>query len=209
MRNPPPKPDRPAHCGGPWRWAGRRVGRLCGGLAAAALVCLLGAGPAAGADDTRAFSAEELKAAFILNFPKYVEWPTNTFAAAGAPIVFGVLGDEPLSAEMEKMSASKQVNGRAVVIRRLAANADLTGCHLLFVSESRAAQAAEVLATLKGRSVLTVGESADFLERGGMINLARKDRKISLEINLAAATAAQLRISSRLLGVATVKNRPD
>jgi hypothetical protein len=189
--------------GGLWGW-GRRWCRLGG------LLLLLGAGASAVvAEETKALSAGQLKAAFILDFPQYVEWPTNRFAAGDTPIIVGVLGDEKLSAELERMGGDKKINGRAVVIRRVTPEESPDGWHILYVAAAQAQRAPELLARLQGRSVLTVGESEDFLERGGMVNLVRKERKYALEINLAPATAAQLKISSKLLSVATVKGRPN
>lgn len=183
----------------PWSW-------LAGWLA---LALWVGASMSSVADEAKALSAEQLKAAFILNFPKYVEWPTNAFATTNTPIVLGMVGDEKLCAEIEGMGADKKVNGRPLVIRRVTADAELEGCQILFIAAPQARRTPELLAKLKGRGVLTVGENENFLESGGMINLVRKDRKIGLEINLAPATAADIKISSKLLGVATVKGRPN
>jgi hypothetical protein len=185
-------------------WCGRLYPLLHRLLVIVGLVGVMGAG--AVADEPPTFSPEQLKAAFLLNFPKYVEWPADAFAAPEAEIVFGIVGDESLSAEIERLGAGKKANGRAFKFRRLTPRDELGGCHILFIAASQAQRTPELLVKAAGRSVLTVGEHPNFLGQG-MIALAQKDRKITLEINLAAATAAQLKISSKLLGVATVKGR--
>lgn len=186
------------------RW--RLYQRLCGVILALGLA--LGPGPGVGAGEPRTVSPEELKAAFLLSFPKYVEWPARAFAGPDSAIVFGIVGDDRLSAELERLGTGKTANGRGLVFRRLTSRDEFSGCHILFVSATQAPSTSEVLGKVAGRSVLTVGESPDFLGRG-MIALTQKDRKMTIEINLAEATAAQLVISSKLLGVATVRGRPN
>jgi hypothetical protein len=160
------------------------------------------------------FAAEPLpesqvKAAFLINFPRYVEWPAAAFTATNSPIVIAVLGKTEVTAELQKIIAGRIVNGRSIVLKQLVSGDETGGCHILFLSAAESQLAPFLLAKLKDRSVLTVGESADFLERGGLIKLTRRDQKIALEINLSAADQAGLKISSKLLSVASVvKGKP-
>jgi len=151
-----------------------------------------------------ALSESQVKAAFLVNFPKYVDWPAVAFAETNSPLVIAVLGETPVTDELQKLIAGRTVNGRKIVLRRLDAGEEVAGCHILFVSALEQSRASSLLARLKDSGVLTVGESDDFLEHGGIVNLARRERKIALEVNLTAATTARIKISSRLLSVASV-----
>jgi hypothetical protein len=149
-------------------------------------------------------SESQVKAAFLLNFPKYVEWPAAAFAATNSPLVVVILGNPGMAEEFAKMSADKTVNGRSLVLSTEPPTADdPKGCHILFISTTTR-RPTEILAGLKGRSVLTVGDDEKFLEQGGMIRLARREQNVRLQVQLAAAQQAQLKISSKLLSIADV-----
>jgi len=147
----------------------------------------------------------QIKAAFVLNFPKYVDWPPSAFAGTNSPIVIAVFGSNEVGAELEAACRGKIINGRQVMFKRVAAVDDSAGCNILFVGDSEKRNLPAIFEKLRNSSVLTVGESDDFIEKGGIINLTRHDQKISLEVNLIAAQLAGLRISSKLLRVAKVK----
>lgn len=149
-------------------------------------------------------SEYQVKAAFLINFPKYVDWPAEAFAATNSPIVIAVLGQTKVTAEIQKIIPGRTVNGREFVLKRLASGEASGVCHILFISAAEQQHSPSLLTQLKDASVLTVGESDDFLERRGIINLARRDQKIALEVNLTAADKARIKISSKLLGVASV-----
>jgi len=150
------------------------------------------------------FSEYQVKAGCLLNFPKYVDWPAEVFAATNSPIVIAVVGETKIIGELQKIITGRTVNGREIVLKRLASGEESGVCHILFVSAAEQKRSPNLLAKLKETSVLTVGESSDFLERGGIMNLALRDREIALEVNLTAAGDARITISSRLLGVAKV-----
>jgi len=145
----------------------------------------------------------QVKAAFLINFPKYVDWPAAAFAGTNSPIVIAVLGESKVTTELQKLVAGRSVNGRAFVVQGLASSDEPGGCHILFIAAAEQPRCQALLAKLKG-GVLIVGESDDFLEQGGIINLARRDRKIALEVNLSAAGRARIKISSKLLDLARV-----
>ena len=115
-----------------------------------------------------------------------------------------VLGESKVIGEIQKVIAGRTVNGREIVLKRLASGEEPDVCHILFISAAEQQHAPNLLAKLKDTSILTVGESDDFLERGGIINLARRDQRIALEVNLPAADKRRIKISSKLLSVATV-----
>ena len=154
-------------------------------------------------------SEPQVKAAFLVNFPKYVEWPAEAFAGSNDPVVIAVLGETKVADEVQKVITGRTVNGRSLVLKRVPPGGQPRVCHILFIPAAEHEHSAEILAGLKDGGVLTVGESGDFLGSGGIINLARRDQKIGLEVNLTAADNARIKISSKLLNVAgVVKGRP-
>jgi YfiR/HmsC-like len=149
-------------------------------------------------------SEDQVKAAFLVNFAKYVDWPAEAFAGTNSPIVIAVPGETKVAEEVQKAIAGRTVNGREIVLKRPASGEAPGVCHILFISAAEQERSPNLLVKLKNASVLTVGESDDFLEDGGIINLTRRDRKIALEVNLTAASNARIKISSKLLNVASV-----
>jgi len=149
-------------------------------------------------------SEYQVKAAFLINFPKYVEWPEDAFTNKTSPIVIGVLGETKMTDELQKIIPGRMVNDRGFVLIHLNSIEESGGCHILFVAADKQQRPPDFLAKLKNTGVLTVGESNDFLDNGGIINLVRRDRKIAVEVNLEAAANARIKISSKLLSVASV-----
>lgn len=144
----------------------------------------------------------QVRAAYLYNFAKFVDWPAGTFRSPDDPAVICVFGDDRTSDVLEQAVSGKRANGRPVESKRLHSTAECKPCHILFIGFSDKARIAEILHELHGLSVLTVGQSDQFIPLGGMINLARKDVTIELEVDPAAAAAAGLKISSRLLVIA-------
>jgi hypothetical protein len=155
-------------------------------------------------------SESQLKAAFMVNFPKYVDWPPSVFVETNSPIVVGIFGVVDFEEELEKMIVGRSVDGRALVFRKVSTEKEIAGCHVLFIGGLERRRMVELMGVLEGASVLTVGDSDDFLDLGGVIKLVRRARKVRLEVNLGAASRVQLKISSKLLGVAdVVKGRSE
>ena len=147
----------------------------------------------------------QLKAAFLLNFTKFVEWPPAAFAEAKSPIVLGILGENPFGDALERTIRDKTINNRPLEIKPFRSSAEATNCHILFISTSEKARLPEILAALRGASVLTVGETDRFTETGGMINFVRQGNKIRFQINEVAAKSVGLKISSKLLSLASAR----
>jgi hypothetical protein len=148
------------------------------------------------------FTEYHVKALFLFNFAKYVDWPAETFPTATTPIVIGVLGQDNFKDDLQHAVEGKSINGRAIIIRRVATDAEMAGCQILFISASENAGLDEILAQTRVLPILTVGEQEQFLTKGGIINFTLKEEKVRLEINLDAARQAKVRISSKLLAVA-------
>ena len=146
----------------------------------------------------------QVKALFLLNFVKYVDWPAEAAPGATSPIVIGILGQDNFNDSLTNAAEGKSFNGRAVVIKRLSANDDLGGCAILFISASEKSRLDEILGKTGRLPILTVGEDESFLQKGGIINFTLKEDKIHLAINLKAAQKVNLQISSKLLSVADV-----
>jgi hypothetical protein len=148
-------------------------------------------------------SEYEVKAGFLLNFLRFVEWPPPPAGQPKEPFSLCIIGDDPFRDILDRMVQGETVNGRAVEIRRL--QRWQAPCHLLFVSASER----DVFRILgqSGEGVLTVGEASGFLRDGGMISFVVDDRRVRFDINLKAASAASVKISSRLLSVARTIQR--
>jgi uncharacterized protein DUF4154 len=156
--------------------------------------------PLIGYGESRMAREYQVKAAFLYNFVKFVDWPASAFPPTGDPVVIGVIGEDPFGAILDKVLQGKTCcHDRKLVVRRFQRIEDVTECHVLFISSSEKARLADILQILDGASVLTVGEMDRFAERGGMIGFRRADNKLRFEINTDAASRAGLTISSQLL----------
>ncbi|TAK92750.1 MAG: YfiR family protein [Verrucomicrobia bacterium] len=146
----------------------------------------------------------QLKAVFLFNFAEFVEWPTNAFAGADSPLVIGVLGADPFGPQLDATVRDEKINGRSLQVQRYRRVEDIGACHILFISRSESPRLEPILASLKGRSILTVSDVDNFASRGGMIRFVTDKNKIRLRINLEVAKAANLTISSKLLRPAEI-----
>lgn len=206
---PPGRPLRGPGIGGALRRWGETARRLI--VAAAVGVVLLAGNRSAFAEEDMPLDYQ-VKAAFLVNFPKYVDWPTATFADTNTPIVVAIFGDDNVAGEFSNMiEGGRIVGGHPVVLKHISKEDEIgADCQIVFVASSERDRVPAILEKVKGTGILTVGESPDFLEKGGIINLVHRDRKIRLQVNLSAAGKAHLKISSRLLVVAdVVKGKAD
>jgi YfiR/HmsC-like len=152
-----------------------------------------------------------IKAGFIFNFAKFVEWPTTAFAQPDSPIVIGVLGTDPFGTIIDQIVKDKKIGTRGFVVKRLKWGTDvrdLRDCKILFVSASEKAHMDEVVQIVRGLPILTVGETPGFAERGGIIRFTVEDNRVRFEVNVEAAHQADLTISSRLLTLARIVQAP-
>jgi hypothetical protein len=144
---------------------------------------------------------QDVQAAYLFQFGRFVEW-ADAFVLAGAPFGICVVGFDPFGAALDAVVDGRQIASSPIVTRRLSVADDLTGCRILFVSPSEEDRLAAILQRVSGGGVLTVGEGAQFARSGGMVAFILQDRKVRFIVNLAAAEAARLRVSSQLLRVA-------
>jgi hypothetical protein len=156
-----------------------------------------------------AYTEYQVKALFLYNFSKYVDWPASTFSQTDTPITIGVLGENKFGHDLEKAVAGKTVGGRKIVVQMVGMEADWSKCNILFISSSENRHLVEILDKVKTLPVLTVGESSQFVQDGGIINFMKKADTVRLEVDLNAAQLAKLQISSKLLKVAdTIHGKP-
>jgi YfiR/HmsC-like len=140
-----------------------------------------------------------VKAGFIFHFAQFVEWPAGTFDNSSGSITFCTLGEDPFHGDMESLLRGKLVAGKSVRVLHLKQVQDSKQCHVLFLDKNDNQLVPSALAIVKNLRILTVGESDDFLERGGMIRFCLEDRRIRFEINQQSAEATHLKVSARLL----------
>ncbi len=165
--------------------------------------------PGALAQDRDSSDSSEylIKAGFIFNFAKFVDWPPTTFAQPDSPIVIGILGTDPFGAIIDQIVQDKKIGGRGFVVKRLKWGADpkdLRECKILFVGASERLHIDELVQIVRGLPILTVGETPGFAEHGGVIRFVLEDNRVRFEVNVEAARQAGLTISSRLLTLARI-----
>lgn len=146
----------------------------------------------------------EVKAAFLYNFARFVEWPNNVSLDPNGPLVIAILGRDPFGGEIDRAIEGKTVNGRRLVIKRFSSLEAYEQCHILFVSSSERTNLPRILAAVRTSSVLTVSETDRFAQIGGIINFITIENRIRFEINQAAAARVGLKISSKLLSLGRV-----
>jgi hypothetical protein len=144
-----------------------------------------------------------VKAAFVYNFARFVEWPSEAFADHQGPITLAILGKDPFGDTLEAISG-KPVKGRKLEIRRVDRIEDLERCHMLFVSGSEKENLSQIFVKVSPWPVLTVSDMEGFAQRGGIINFIKVEKKIRFEINVDAAERTSLNISSKLLKLAKI-----
>jgi YfiR/HmsC-like len=167
-----------------------------------ALALLLAGCALAGA--AAAVSEYQLKAVFLFNFAHFVEWPATALPRADAPFVIGVLGKDPFGRDLDNVVRGESVNQHPFAIERYANVADIHDCQILFISAAELVHLDGILAALRGRSVLTVTDADGPAPRGVIIGLLKQDNRIRLRIDLEAARASNLTISSKLLRPAEI-----
>lgn len=148
-------------------------------------------------------SEYDVKAAFLYNFTKFVEWPPAAFPAESSQLKVCILGDNPFGKSLESVIAGEEVQGRKLQLWEMDILHSPDFCHILFISRSERARIPAVLMAVQGSPVLTVSETDGFLEKGGTINFKIQEGKVRFEINPGAAERGGLKMSSKLLRLAT------
>jgi hypothetical protein len=146
----------------------------------------------------------QVKAAFLYNFAKFVEWPPEAFKTAKDPILVCVLGHNPFGNALEETIHGKSIAGRPFAYRQVSDAESASGCQILFVGATESKHLRLLLDNLKPMGVLTVGEAQGFAADGGVINFKLDDGRVHFEINVDAAEQERLHISAKLLSLAQI-----
>jgi hypothetical protein len=149
------------------------------------------------------FDEYAVKAAYLYNFAKFVEWPPGAFANADAPLLICIAGDNPFGDALAMLSG-KTVESHPLEVRPIPAATGLDQCHIVFIGRAEQGRFKTVLAKLARLPILTVSDIGGFAQAGGMIGLVEADQRIRFDINLATTHQANLKLSSQLLKLATI-----
>jgi hypothetical protein len=144
----------------------------------------------------------QVKAAYLLNFLKFVEWPDDAAADPHGKWVIGFVGESPVGGELARLVEGKNVLGRDLQVKKFQAADNLRACNILFISESEKKHLPSILAALSGSSVLTVADMDNFIGSGGMVQLVVEEARVRLTIDVGATGRARLKVSSKLLALA-------
>jgi hypothetical protein len=144
----------------------------------------------------------EVKAAYLYNFSRFVEWPAQPLQAQTDSFAICVLGDNPFGPALQATVAQETISGKSVVAKQVPAPEDAMSCRVLFISSSEDKRLKEILTSLGKASVLTVSDLPNFAQRGGMVQFVLEGNKVRFEVNSATAERAGLTLSSELLKVA-------
>jgi hypothetical protein len=175
--------------------------RVTGPAAAIALALVLGNCLTA-ATAEQPFDEYQVKAAFLYNFAKFVQWPSEAFQTSTEPIAICVLGQDPFGRSLADTVAGRAIEGRPIIVRHVSDIKQAAGCHVLYIASTENKRSPAILADIKP-GILTVGDS-DISGTGVVINFRLDDGKVRFEIDVDAAEREKLQISSRLLSLAHI-----
>jgi hypothetical protein len=147
----------------------------------------------------------EIKAAFLFNFAKFIDWPNGTFASSQSPITICVLGKDPFGHALDDNLRGKMIGDQPLAIRRVKDTAEARRCQMVFVSSSETGHFVEILESLRGANLLLVGDTAGFASSGGTIEFTLdRDNHVRFTINTDAADRSGLKFSAKLLALAKI-----
>jgi YfiR/HmsC-like len=147
----------------------------------------------------------QVKVTFIYNFSRFIEWPDGTFVDSKNSLTVCALGNNPFGGALESIRG-KNVEGRKIEIKHLANSSKMDACQILFISSSERGHLREILESAKRSRILTIGEMSQFTQDGGIVALAMRNDRIHFSVNLDAADETGVKISSRVLKLATIVN---
>lgn len=186
----------------PWR---RRVPGLCLELAALALITLsIFASATIAPAQSDSPSEYQVKAAFLFNFAKFIDWPPSSYTSPQAPFAVCVLGDDPFGPVLDNTLAGKSLGSHSVIARRIRDIAEARRCQIVFVSSSESRHYGDVVEGVRGAGVLLVGETDGFASAGGAIEFTLESNHVRFAINPDAAQRERLTLSSKLLMLAHI-----
>jgi len=146
----------------------------------------------------------QVKAAYLFNFGQFVEWPAGAYGSTTAPFVIGIVGDDPFGSMLDDIVRGESIGGHALVIRRFKSGDEITACNILFIGRGESSRLERILEAVRGRNILTVTDSTGEEGREAIIVLRTENNRVRMRINIAAARANNLVISSKLLRPAEI-----
>ncbi len=162
-----------------------------------------------GACGAEAPTEYQVKAVFVYNFSRFVEWPPQAFTAPDEPFVIGILGSDPFGARLDEAVRGERIDQHPLLVRRFRNLGEIGDCRILYIDRSENAKLQQILAALDHRSTLTVADLDGSSQRGVMIQFTTENNRIRLRINVESARAAGLTISSKLLRSAEIVSTRD
>ena len=149
-------------------------------------------------------SEYQVKASFLYNFARFIQWPDDRFSDENSPIRILIAGNDPFGIDIDKTVEGKRVNGRRIEIRRSQEINTLEFCHILFIKPDKKEEMVKILESVKNESILTVGETEGFLQAGGILNFIIRDNRVRFIINPEAASRSRIWVSAQLLKLASM-----
>ncbi len=151
------------------------------------------------------YTEYELKAAYLFNFGKFVQWPNEAFKSPADPFIIGIYGNNPFEEILQQTIQNKTIQNRPIIIINITTIEDAATCHILFISKINKLQLNQLLQSINNKPILTVGDNIeDFCQSGGIINFTRQYSQKRFEINNKASAHALLVISSKLLALSRI-----
>jgi len=155
------------------------------------------------AQPSRPVTQADLEAVYLYNFGKFVNWPPDA-SSNTAPFSICTLGSEEFQGPLDSVTSNATLQGRKIVVRHLSSIAAADGCHILYLAEPDSTRLSKDLAAVRTKPILTVSDSPDFLDHGGIIQFVMQDKRVRFAVNLQSANQAHLTVSSELLKVAVL-----
>jgi hypothetical protein len=146
----------------------------------------------------------QLKAVFLYNFTRFIDWPENAFHSVDAPFVIGIVGDNPFGNYLQEVVNNDSVGLHPIIIKYFSKPEKVADCHLLFINSNDPEQIKSVLNITSGKSILTVNDTPNFSRWGGHVQFYNQQNRIKLQINASATKDAHLTVSSKLLNLARI-----
>ena len=147
-----------------------------------------------------------LKSVFLYQFCRFMEWPDSAFSSPNEPLTIGIVGKDPFGPLLREAVAGEKYHHRPIQIKHYRDPSEIKQCQLLFVSRSETGRTADIVAAVAGKNIVTVGETVQFINNGGMIALTTEQNHIRLRMNLNMLRGANVEVSSKLLRIADTKS---
>jgi len=144
----------------------------------------------------------QVKAGYLFNFLKFVEWPDDSFTHTQSKWVIGIVGDSPVGNQLSKLAEGKNILGRELLVKKFQSADNLRDCNILFISDSEKKRLPSILASLRGSSVMTVADMDHFIESGGMVQFVVENARVRVSIDVGGTERSGLKVSSKLLALA-------